>query len=221
MLTPCLTCSRSRSQPCKPRCAHARIWCSRTCSYAINSPCSPGRRDADRMLGCASGTTCCRSSLVDSAPTGEHLSFVTLETVVRWHRQGWRLFWRWKYRSRGGRPQDLIATMSRDNRLWGTERIRGQFARGRACAPVDHWCASQGTAAHLQGPQVVIEKRRSPDWWLPSRVDHRQPGKGFRSRRRLRLRCSSAGPTVPGPTSVAATPFLTLHRDRGERIGHR
>ena len=157
MLTPCLTCSRSRSQPCKPRCAHARIWCSRTCSYAINSPCSPGRRDADRMLGCASGTTCCRSSLVDSAPTGEHLSFVTLETVVRWHRQGWRLFWRWKYRSRGGRPQDLIATMSRDNRLWGTERIRGQFARGRACAPVDHWCASQGTAAHLQGPQVVIE----------------------------------------------------------------
>jgi putative transposase len=34
----------------------------------------------------------------------EHLSFVTPETVVRWHRQGWRLFWRWKSRSRGGRP---------------------------------------------------------------------------------------------------------------------
>ena len=61
----------------------------------------------------------------------EHLSFVTPETVVRWHRQSWRLFWRWKSRSRGGRPhlspevRDLIATMSRDNRLWGTERIRG------------------------------------------------------------------------------------------------
>jgi hypothetical protein len=28
----------------------------------------------------------------------QHLSFVTPETVVRWHRQGWRLFWRWKSR---------------------------------------------------------------------------------------------------------------------------
>src|SRR6266581_917453 len=64
-----------------------------------------------------------------------HLSFVTPETVVRWHRQGWRLFWRWKSRSRGGRPhlspevRDLIATMSRDNRLWGTERIRGELLK--------------------------------------------------------------------------------------------
>src|SRR5438445_367219 len=33
----------------------------------------------------------------------EHLSFVTPDTVVRWHRQGWRLFWRWKSRLRGGR----------------------------------------------------------------------------------------------------------------------
>jgi hypothetical protein len=54
----------------------------------------------------------------------EHLSFVTPETVVGWHRQGWRLFWRWKSRSCGGRPhlspevRDLIASMSRDNRLW-------------------------------------------------------------------------------------------------------
>jgi putative transposase len=60
-----------------------------------------------------------------------HLRIVTPDTVVRWHRHGWRLFWRWKSRSRGGRPhlspeiQELIATMSRENRLWGTERIRG------------------------------------------------------------------------------------------------
>jgi hypothetical protein len=55
---------------------------------------------------------------------GEHLAFVTPDTVVRWLRQGWRSFWRWKSRSRGGRPhlspevRDLIATMSRANRLW-------------------------------------------------------------------------------------------------------
>src|SRR5919202_4488463 len=55
----------------------------------------------------------------------EHLAFVTPDTVVRWHRQSWRLFWRWKARSRGGRPhlspgiQDLILTMSSENRAWG------------------------------------------------------------------------------------------------------
>jgi transposase InsO family protein len=65
----------------------------------------------------------------------EHLAFVTPDTVVRWHRQGWRLFWRWKSRPRGGRPhlspeiQELIATMSRENRLWGTERIRGELLK--------------------------------------------------------------------------------------------
>jgi len=34
----------------------------------------------------------------------EHLAIVTPDTVARWHRQGWRLCWRWKSRSRGGRP---------------------------------------------------------------------------------------------------------------------
>ena len=65
----------------------------------------------------------------------EHLSLVTPETVVRWHRQGWRLFWQWKSRSRGGRPHlspevhDLIVTMSRENGLWGTERLRGELLK--------------------------------------------------------------------------------------------
>ncbi len=65
----------------------------------------------------------------------EYLTLVRPDTVVRWHRQGWRLFWRWKSRSRGGRPhlspevQDLIITMSRENRLWGTERIRGELLK--------------------------------------------------------------------------------------------
>jgi putative transposase len=49
--------------------------------------------------------------------------------------QGWRLFWRWKCRSRGGRSQlspeiqELIATMSREYRLWGTERIPGELLK--------------------------------------------------------------------------------------------
>jgi putative transposase len=65
----------------------------------------------------------------------EHLAIVTPDTVVRWHRQGWRWFWHWKSRSRGGRPQlslelrELIVTMSRENPLWGSERIRGELLK--------------------------------------------------------------------------------------------
>jgi transposase InsO family protein len=60
-----------------------------------------------------------------------HLVGVTPDTVVRWHRAGWRLYWRWRSRSAGGRPrlspevQALIARLSRENPLWGSERIRG------------------------------------------------------------------------------------------------
>src|SRR6266542_979834 len=48
----------------------------------------------------------------------QHLVLVTPETVVRWHRLGWRLFWRWRSRGRTGRPwvsaevQELIARMA-------------------------------------------------------------------------------------------------------------
>ena len=83
-------------------------------------------RTCSNCSGCSS-----RPSWPGCAGWRQHLSFVTPDTVVRWHRQSWRLFWRWKSRSRGGRPhlsleiRDLIVTMSRENRLWGTERIRG------------------------------------------------------------------------------------------------
>ena len=65
----------------------------------------------------------------------QHLVLVRPETVIRWHRRGWRLFWAWRSRQGGGRPRlgaevrDLIATMSRDNPLWGTERIRGDLLK--------------------------------------------------------------------------------------------
>ena len=64
-----------------------------------------------------------------------HLVLVRPDTVVRWHRQAWKLFWRWRSRLRVGRPrlsrevQELIATMSRENPLWGAERIRGELLK--------------------------------------------------------------------------------------------
>src|SRR5450756_1801563 len=65
----------------------------------------------------------------------EHLTMVRPETVIGWHRKGWRLYWTWRSRSHRGRrrlrpeERELIMTMSRDNRLWGTERIRGELLK--------------------------------------------------------------------------------------------
>jgi transposase InsO family protein len=63
------------------------------------------------------------------------LSVVQPETVVRWHRAGWRAWWRWKSRNRGGRPaidaelRALIRQMCRDNPLWGAPRIHGELLK--------------------------------------------------------------------------------------------
>src|SRR5262245_25870834 len=64
-----------------------------------------------------------------------HLVLVRPETVPRWHRRGWRLFWWWRSRRTTGRPRlpqevrDLIRRLSEENRLWGTERIRGELRK--------------------------------------------------------------------------------------------
>jgi len=55
------------------------------------------------------------------------------ETILRWHRAGFRAFWRWKSRKRAERPKldqalrDLIRRMSRENPLWGVPRIHGEL----------------------------------------------------------------------------------------------
>ena len=63
------------------------------------------------------------------------LVIVQPETVVRWHQLGFKLYWRWKSRSRKpGRPKieeeirKLIRRMSRENPLWGTPRIQSELA---------------------------------------------------------------------------------------------
>ena len=66
------------------------------------------------------------------------LSAITIiqpDTIIRWHRTGFRLYWRWKSRSRGGRPKlameirRLIRDMSLANRLWGAPRIHGELLK--------------------------------------------------------------------------------------------
>src|SRR3984893_3123426 len=57
------------------------------------------------------------------------------ETLVRWHRSGFRRYWRWKSRSLGGRPRvaadlrALIQRMSAENPLWGAPRIHGELLK--------------------------------------------------------------------------------------------
>src|SRR6266566_826731 len=54
------------------------------------------------------------------------------DTILRWHRAGFRAFWRWKSRNRAGRPKidrglrDLIQRISMENPLWGAPRIHGE-----------------------------------------------------------------------------------------------
>jgi transposase InsO family protein len=63
------------------------------------------------------------------------LTIIRPETLVRWHRAGFRCYWRWKSHSRGGRPQihaelrGLIHRMSVENPLWGAPRIHGELLK--------------------------------------------------------------------------------------------
>ncbi|WP_225709621.1 integrase core domain-containing protein [Bradyrhizobium cenepequi] len=63
------------------------------------------------------------------------LTIIQPETLVRWHKAGFRGYWRWKSRSLGGRPQIdtglrmLIRRISVDDPLWGAPRIRGELLK--------------------------------------------------------------------------------------------
>ena len=63
------------------------------------------------------------------------LAIVRPETIIRWHRLGFRAYWRWRSRNRVGRPKvsaelrALIREMSRANPLWGAPRIHGELLK--------------------------------------------------------------------------------------------
>jgi putative transposase len=64
------------------------------------------------------------------------LVIVTPETVIGWHRKGFRLFWTWRVRhGQPGRPavpkhvRELIRKMSRENPLWGAPRLHGELLK--------------------------------------------------------------------------------------------
>jgi putative transposase len=65
----------------------------------------------------------------------EVLIVVKPETVVGWHRTGFRLFWRWRSRARGGRPKitaeirALIRRLADENPTWGAPRVHGELLK--------------------------------------------------------------------------------------------
>jgi hypothetical protein len=89
------------------------------------------------------------------------------ETVIAWHRQGFRLFWTWKSRRRNGRPpvapdvRTLIRTMSQENPLWGAPRIHGELLK----LGID---VSQSTVA-----KYMARRRRPPaQTWRTFLINH-------------------------------------------------
>jgi hypothetical protein len=81
----------------------------------------------DRLL--LVGLYCLAPAVLDA------VKIIRLETLIRWHRAGFRAFWRWKSRPRGGRPRTpadirrLIREMSIANPLWGAPRIHGELLK--------------------------------------------------------------------------------------------
>ena len=62
------------------------------------------------------------------------LMIVQPETIVSWHRKGFKLFWKWKSRGKAGRPKidveirRLIRQLSKENPTWGVPRIKSDLA---------------------------------------------------------------------------------------------
>ena len=115
------------------------------------------------------------------------LAIVKPETVVAWHRAGFRLFWTWKVRhGLPGRPvisrevRDLIRKMCRENPLWGAPRLHGELLKlGIKCG----------------GPMKVIE--HSPP-----------PKSNFALRPHSLLRLGQAARPVAGEIGPALSPSV-------------
>jgi hypothetical protein len=108
------------------------------------------------------------------------------ETLVRWHRVGFRRYWSWKSRRCGGRPQihtelrELIRQMSQENLLWGAPRIHGELLKLGFSVAQCRQVHGQATRASKSGMADLSAKPRAghcrhgsvrgPDHWLQTAV---------------------------------------------------
>ena len=91
------------------------------------------------------------------------LVMVKPDTVIRWHHDGFRLYWRWKSRKRSGRPKTeaeiraLIKRMAHENRIWGAPRIQSELlcsATRWPSRPSRSTCAGIANHRHRRGERA-------------------------------------------------------------------
>jgi len=108
------------------------------------------------------------------------IHIVKPETVLAWHRRGFRLFWIWKSRHRSGRPtaspdvRALIRELSTANPLWGAPRIHGELLKGsRSVSPPSlNTCDGFRVHRHKRGGHFsTIMRARS---WPPTSSSYRR-----------------------------------------------
>jgi hypothetical protein len=150
------------------------------------------------------------------------LVVVRLETLIRWHRAGWRLFWRIK--SRSGRPpiplelRQLIRRMATENPISGEERIANELLLKLGLTVLKSRPHSPKANAICERVIGTI-RRECLDWLIPlseshlrstlrAWVDHYNHGRPH----------MALGPGVPDPPSEAV-PFAT--QPTRHRIGGR
>src|SRR2546422_3852729 len=120
------------------------------------------------------------------------LQVVRPETVVGWHRQGFRHYWAWKSQRRCGRPairtelRDLIRRIRRANPLWGAPRIHGELLKLGPDGLVGDGLEVRGLLQRDPDPLIVGQGRTratecagaepgqcgggAPRGWAPSRI---------------------------------------------------
>ena len=102
------------------------------------------------------------------------LMIIQPETLVGWHRAGFRRYWRWKSCRRRGRPQietelrALIRQMSTENLLWGAPRIHGELLKlGFSVAQssvAKYMVKRRGLQVGNGGPFCETTRQTSPPW---------------------------------------------------------
>ena len=101
------------------------------------------------------------------------LAVVRPETVLRWHRAGFRSYWRWKSRRRPGRPaisteiRQLLREMSIANPLWGAPRIHGELLKlgiDVGQTSVATWRRGGGLPRRVGRRFFAIMRTASPRW---------------------------------------------------------
>ena len=99
------------------------------------------------------------------------LTIIRPETLVRWHRAGFRRYWHWKSRHRGGRPQvqsELRALIRQISVEWGAPRIHGELLKlgfeVSQSSVANTWSSDGDRRARGGAPFCAIMPRTSPRW---------------------------------------------------------